>query len=262
VRIICPVKRVPDTAADKKVASDSTLDRDASEPVLNANDEWSIEEAMRIKERTEDTEVIALCMGPESAQTTIRKALSYGLDGAIQITDPAIHGSDAVATARVLAGALEDEEFDLVIMGNQSSDARTTLVPAMLAEFLGLPSLTYAKQLDLDGDTATVHREMASGHQVVEAKLPAVVSVVEAINEPRYPSFKGIMAAKKKPLDVRDLSAVGVDASEVGLEGSWTAIVDISERPPKEAGQKVEDDGSGQVGAAALAGWLTEQKLL
>jgi electron transfer flavoprotein beta subunit len=262
VRIICPVKRVPDTAADKKLAADNTLDRDASEPVLNANDEWSIEEAMRIKERTEGTEVIALCMGPDSAQQTVRKALSYGLDGAIQITDPAVAGSDAVATARVLAGALANEEFDLVIMGNQSSDARTTLVPAMLAEFLGLPALTFAKHLEIEGDTATAHREMSAGHQVVSAKLPAVVSVVEAINEPRYPSFKGIMAAKKKPLDVRDLAAVGVDASEVGLEGSWTTVTDVTPRPPKEAGQKVEDDGSGEVGAKALADWLVEQKVL
>ena len=262
MRIICPIKRVPDTAADKKLAADFTLDRDASEPVLNANDEWSIEEAMRIKERTDGTEVIALCMGPESAQTTIRKALSYGLDGAIQVTDPAIHGSDVVATARVLAAALRDEEFDLVIMGNQSSDARTTLVPAMLAEFLGLPSLTYAKHLEIDGGTAVAHREMPTGHQVVRAPLPAVVSVVEAINEPRYPSFKGIMAAKKKPLEVRDLAAIGVDASDVGLDGSWTSIVDVTERPPKEAGQKVDDDGSGQAGAAALADWLVQQKLI
>ena len=262
MRIICPVKRVPDTAADKKVGPDHTLDRDASEPVLNANDEWSIEEAMRIKERTEGTEVIALCMGPESAQQTVRKALSYGLDGAVQITDPAVAGSDAVATARVLAAALADEEFDLVIMGNQSSDARTTLVPAMLAEFLGVPSLTYAKYLEIDGDTATVHREMSSGHQVVTAKLPAVVSVVEAINEPRYPSFKGIMAAKKKPLETKDLAAVGVDPGQVGLEGSWTQVLEITPRPPKEAGRKVEDDGSGEVGAKALADWLVEQKVL
>lgn len=262
MRIICPVKRVPDTAADKKLDADNTLDRDASEPVLNANDEWSIEEAMRIKEANDGTEVIALCMGPESAQTTIRKALSYGLDGAIQITDPAIHGSDAVATARVLAGALKDEEFDLVIMGNQSSDARTTLVPAMLAEFLDLPALTYARELSIEDGKAIAHREMPAGHQVVEATLPVVVSVVEAINEPRYPSFKGIMAAKKKPLDVKDLAAIGVQAADVGLEGSWTAVVDVADRPPKPAGQKVEDDGTGQVGATAVADWLAEQKLL
>jgi electron transfer flavoprotein beta subunit len=262
MRIICPVKRVPDTAADKKINSDDyTLDRDGSEPILNANDEWSIEEAMRIKERA-GAEVIALCVGPDEAQTTIRKALSYGLDGAIQVSDAAIHGSDATAIARVLAGALENEEFDLVIMGNQSSDARTMLVPAMLAEYLGVPALTYAKRLEVGDGTATVDRETPGGHQTVEAPLPAVVSVVEAINEPRYPSFKGIMAAKKKPLDTKDLAGVGVDAGEVGLANSSTQVLEITPRPPKQGGEKVEDDGSGSVGAEALADWLAQQKLL
>ena len=262
MRIICPVKRVPDTAADKKVEDDLTLDRENVEAVLNANDEWSIEEAMRIKERTDGTEVIALCVGPDPAQTTVRKALSYGLDGAIQVTDDAIAGSDASAIAKVLAKALENEEFDLVIMGNQSSDARTMLVPAMLAEYLGVPSLTYCKQLEVDGDTVRGHREMANGHQVVEVQGKAVVSVVEAINEPRYPSFKGIMAAKKKPLDTKDLAALGLGADEVGLENSWTQALDITPRPPKEAGEKVEDDGSGTVGAQALAEFLAKNKFI
>ncbi len=262
MRIICPVKRVPDTAASKKVDPDDfTLDRDSVEAILNANDEWSIEEAMRIKER-DGAEVIVLCMGPEQAQTTVRKALSYGLDGAIQVTDPAIHGSDAVATARVLAGALREESFDLIIMGNQSSDARTTLVPAMLAEFLDLPALTYARKLEIDGRKLTAHRETASGHVVVEAEMPAIVSVVEAINEPRYPSFKGIMAAKSKPLSTRDLGAVGVDASEVGLANSWTQIIEATPRPPKQAGEKVDDDGSGTVGAKAIADFLAAQKFI
>lgn len=262
MRIICPVKRVPDTAAEKHIDPDDlTLDRDRGEAVLNANDEWSIEEAMRIKERGE-AEVIALCMGPQSAQPIIRKALSYGLDGAIQVTDPAIHGSDAVATARVLAGALGNEQFDLIIMGNQSSDARTMLVPAMLAEFLDLPALTYVRKLDIDGNTLTAQRETASGHVVVEAEMPAIVSVVEAINEPRYPSFKGIMAAKSKPLQVHDLAAVGVDAGEVGLDNSPTQILEATPRPPKEAGEKVSDDGSGTVGAQALAEFLASRKFI
>ncbi|MGH3665264.1 MAG: electron transfer flavoprotein subunit beta/FixA family protein, partial [Egibacteraceae bacterium] len=237
-------------------------DRDSVEAVLNANDEWSIEEAIRIKERGEADEVIALCMGPEEAQSTVRKALSYGLDGAIQVTDAAIGGSDAVATARVLAAALRDEDFDLIIMGNQSSDARTMLVPAMLAEFLDLPALTYVKKLDLDGRTLTAQRETPSGHVVVTAQMPAIVSVVEAINEPRYPSFKGIMAAKSKPLEVRDLAAVGVDAGEVGLANSWTEVLEITPRPPKEAGETVEDDGSGTVGAQALAEFLVARKFI
>ena len=152
MRIICPVKRVPDTAAEKKVTEDLTVDRDSVEAILNANDEWSIEEALRIKESRDDVEIVALCMGPDTAQQTVRKALSYGLDAAIQITDDAVAGSDAVATARVLAAALKDEEWDLIIMGNQSSDARSMLVPAMLAEFLDVPALTYAKRLAVGDD--------------------------------------------------------------------------------------------------------------
>jgi len=263
VRIICPVKRVPDTAATKHVdPADNTVDRDRSDPVLNANDEWAIEEALQIAERTDGTEIVALCMGPDEAGQTVRKALSYGLDGAIQITDAAVSGSDAAATARVLAAALEDEEFDLIVMGNQSSDARTMLVPAMLAAHLGLPALTYVKDLQIDGDALVAQRETPSGHQVVRAAMPAVVSVVEAINEPRYPTFKGIMAAKRKTVDVRGLAALGVDADEVGLEGSPTQVVDVSPRPPKDAGRVVTDDGTGTVGAKALADWLVEQKIL
>jgi electron transfer flavoprotein beta subunit len=132
----------------------------------------------------------------------------------------------------------------------------------MLAEFLGIPSLTFVKHLDVEGTTFTAHRETPTGHVVVRAEGPLVVSVVEAINEPRYPTFKGIMAAKKKPLEQHDLAAVGVAADEVGLDGSRTYIVDISPRPPKEAGRVVTDDGTGQVGSQALADWLVEQKII
>ena len=263
MRIICPVKRVPDTAATKHLdESDWTVDRERSDPVLNANDEWAIEEALQIAERTPGTEIVALCMGPQEASSTVRKALSYGLDGAIQITDAAVSGSDAAATARVLAAALANEPFDLIIMGNQSSDARTMLVPAMLAAHLGVPAVTYVKDLQIDGDVFTAQRETPGGYQVVRATGPLVVSVVEAINEPRYPTFKGIMAAKRKTVDVRELAAIDVPADKVGLAGSATAVVDVSPRPPKDAGRVVTDDGSGRVGAEALADWLVEQKIL
>jgi electron transfer flavoprotein beta subunit len=261
VRIICPVKRVPDTAAAKKMEPDNTLDRDSVEVVLNANDEWSIEEAMRIKERG-SAEVVALCVGPAAAQTTVRKALSYGLDAAIQVTDDGVAGSDAPAIARILAAALKDEQFDLIIMGNQSSDARTMLVPAMLAEYLDIPALTYCKKLEIDGQTLRAERETPTGHVVVEAQMPAVVSVVEAINEPRYPSFKGIMAAKSKPLTTKSLGDLGIDAGDVGLDGSWTQVLEVTPRPPKQAGEKVEDDGSGTVGAKAVVDFLAAQKLV
>ncbi len=263
MRIICPVKRVPDTAAEKKVSDDLTVDRDSVEAILNANDEWSIEEAMRIKESRGDVEVVALCMGPDSAQQTVRKALSYGLDAAIQITDAGVAGSDAVATARVLAAALKDEEWDLIIMGNQSSDARSMLVPAMLAEFLDVPALTYAKRLEVGEDGAVeADRETAGGHETVQTTLPAVVSVVEAINEPRYPSFKGIMAAKKKPLDTKDLAGIGLSADDAGHAGSATKVLEVTPKPPKEAGAKIEDDGSGAVGAKALVDFLVEKKFI
>ncbi|MEX0706256.1 MAG: electron transfer flavoprotein subunit beta/FixA family protein, partial [Nitriliruptoraceae bacterium] len=258
---IVPVKRVPDTAGEKVIdASTRTVDRDASEAVLCPVNEFSIEEAVRLKEQHE-AEVTALLIGPESAQSTVRKALSYGLDGAIQVTDDAIGGSDAIATARIIAAVLEKHEFDLVLFGNQSTDARTSIVPAAVAEFLGLPSLTYARHLEIDGERIVVHREHEEGWDVVEATLPAVVSVVEAINEPRYPSFKGIMAAKSKPLEVTTLADLGVEAADVGSDGSTAQMFEFTPRPAKEPGTIVEDDGSGSA-ADQLADWLATRKFI
>jgi electron transfer flavoprotein beta subunit len=261
MKVIVPVKRVPDTAGEKKIdPNDKTVDREAGEAVLCPVNEFAIEEAVRIKEAT-GAEVTVLLMGPEAAQSTVRKALSYGLDGAIQVTDDAIAGSDALGTARVIAAALKDEEFDVVIFGNQSTDARTCLVPAAVAELLDVPSLTYARKLEIDGDKVVVHREHEEGWDVVESSLPAVVSVVEAINEPRYPSFKGIMAAKSKPLTVKSLGDLGVTPEEVGAGAAAATMYEFSPRPPKEAGTIVEDDGSGAA-AAQLADWLEEKKFI
>ena len=261
MKVIVPVKRVPDTAGEKRIDSDTlTVDRDSVESVLCPVNEFSIEEALRLKE-AHGAEVTVLLMGPESAQSTVRKALSYGLDGAIQITDDAIAGSDALGTARVIAKALEAVEWDVVVFGNQSTDARTCLVPAAVAELLGVPSLTYARHLEIDGENVTVHREHEEGWDVVSSTLPAVVSVVEAINDPRYPSFKGIMAAKSKPLEVRSLADLGVDVSEVGQAAAASTLYEFSERPPKEAGTIVEDDGSG-ASAAQLADWLVSKKFV
>jgi electron transfer flavoprotein beta subunit len=261
MKVIVPVKRVPDTAGEKKIdPNDKTVDRDAGEAVLCPVNEFAIEEAVRLKENA-GAEVKVLLMGPDNAQSIVRKALSYGLDEGLQITDEAIAGSDAIGTAKVIAKALENEEFDLVIFGNQSTDARTCLVPAAVAEILGLPSLTYARHLEVDGDKVVVHREHEEGWDVVESSLPAVVSVVEAINEPRYPSFKGIMAAKSKPLSQKSLGDLGGDASEVGLDNASAVILDFAPRPPKEAGTIVEDDGSGSA-AAQLAEWMEQKKFI
>ena len=261
MKVIVPVKRTPDTAGEKKIdPSDRTLDREAGETVLCPVNEFSIEEAVRLKE-SQGAEVTVLLVGPETAQPIVRKALSYGLDGGVQIVDDAIAGSDALGTARVIAKALEAQEWDLVIFGNQSTDARTCLVPAAVAELLGVPSLTFARHLEVDGDSITVHREHEEGWDVVSASLPAVVSVVEAINEPRYPSFKGIMAAKSKPLEVKSLADLGVEPEQVGANAATATMYEYAERPPKEAGTVVEDDGSGAA-AAALADWMAEKKFV
>ena len=261
MKVLVPVKRTPDTAGEKTIdPNDRTVDRESGESVLCPVNEFAIEEAVRLKEQ-HGAEVTVLLMGPESAQPVVRKALSYGLDAAIQITDEAIAGSDALGTARVIAKALEGEEFDLVIFGNQSTDARTCLVPAAVAELLGLPSLTFARHLEVDGDKVTVHREHEEGWDVVEASLPAIVSVVEAINEPRYPSFKGIMAAKSKPLTVKSLADLGVAPDEVGAGNASATMYEFADRPPKEAGTIVEDDGSGAA-AAQLADWMAEKKFV
>lgn len=261
MKVIVPVKRVPDTAGEKRIdPNDRTVDRESVESVLCPVNEFAIEEAVRLKESA-GAEVKVLLMGPDSAQPIVRKALSYGLDAGLQISDEAIAGSDALGTAKVIAKALEAEEWDLVIFGNQSTDARTCLVPAAVAELLGVPSLTYARHLEIDGDDVVVHREHEEGWDVVASKLPAIVSVVEAINEPRYPSFKGIMAAKSKPLDVRSLGDLGVEPAEVGAGGASTTMYEFQPRPPKEAGTIVEDDGSGSA-AAQLADWMVAKKFV
>lgn len=261
MKVVVPVKRVPDTAGDKPIdPNDRTVDRDAVESVLCPVNEFSIEEAVRLKE-AHGAEVTVLLIGPESAQPIVRKALSFGLDAAVQVVDDGIAGSDALGTARIIAKALESMEWDLVVMGNQSADARTCLVPAAVAELLGVPSLTYARFLEVNGDTATVHREHEEGWDVVEAPLPAIVSVVEAINTPRYPSFKGIMAAKSKPLAVKSLADLGVDAAQVGAGGAAATMYAFEPRPPKAAGTVVEDDGSG-ASAQDLADWMAEKKFV
>ena len=259
MKIVVCVKQVPDTEAEKRLLPDTlTVDRESSNPVLNEMDEFAIEEALKLVE-AHGGEVTVLTMGPENADTALRKALSMGADAAIHLSDDALAGSDAVATSYAIAQALGTTEYDLVIMGSEASDARTSLVPAMLAERLGLPQLTFASKVDIDGANIRIQRLTDYGHDVVEATLPAVVSVVEKINEPRYPSFKGIMAAKKKPVAKLDAAAAGIDASLVGAGAATTAVVDATVRPPRSAGVKVKDEGNGGV---ELAGFLSAQKFI
>ena len=262
MNIVVCVKQVPDTWSEKKLAaSDSTLDRAATDPVMNEMDEYAVEEALKLQE-AHGGEVTILCMGPDAATETVRKALSMGADKAIHVLDEGLHGSDALATSLALSKAISKAGgFDLVLLGSESSDARMSVVPAMLAERLGLPQLTFAKEVTIaDGSgSISIKRLTDDGYQVVEASTPAVVSVVEKINEPRYPSFKGIMAAKKKPVETYGLADLGVDAGEVGTAGAWSRVESFEAAPPRQAGTVVTDEGEG---ADKLLEFLASKKFV
>ena len=264
MNIVVCVKQVPDTWSEKKLAaSDSTLDRAATDPVMNEMDEYAVEEALKLQE-AHGGEVTILCMGPDAATETVRKALSMGADKAIHVIDDGLHGSDALATSLALSKAISKAGgFDLVLLGSESSDARMSVVPAMLAERLGLPQLTFAKEVTInavDGATqVSIKRLTDDGYQVVEASTPAVVSVVEKINEPRYPSFKGIMAAKKKPVETYALADLGIDAGEVGTAGAWSKVESFEAAPPRQAGTVVTDEGEG---ADKLLEFLASKKFV
>jgi electron transfer flavoprotein beta subunit len=260
MNIVVLVKQVPDTYSERKLRSDGTLDRDATDAVLDEINERAVEAALQLKEAHDGSEVTVLTMGPDRATDAIRKALSMGADKAVHLSDEALAGSDAVQTARVLAKAIGTVEgVDLVVAGNEASDGRTAAVPAMVADVLGLPALTHAREVTVDGSTVTVKRETDDGITTLTAELPAVVSVGEKINEPRYPSFKGIMAAKKKPVTTLGLADAGIDASEVGLAAALTTVTSSQPKPPKSAGEKVEDEGDG---GQKIAAFLVSQKLI
>ena len=255
LNIVVCVKQVPDTAVERSLKEgEGTLDRASVDGLINELDEYAIEEGLKIAE-AHGGEVTILSVGPEKAAESIRKALSMGADRAVHVSDEAIAGSDALGTSLVLARALKATGFDLVILGSESTDARTGVVPAMLAERLGVPQLTLASRVEISGSDVTIRRLSDDGVDTVTGSLPAVVSVVEKINEPRYPSFKGIMAAKKKPVRVLALADLGVEASAVGLANAATAVADFARRPPRAAGEVVADEGDGGGKAAAfLAG--------
>jgi electron transfer flavoprotein beta subunit len=259
MNIVVCVKQVPDTAVERTLTPGAgTLDRETPDGLINELDEYAIEEGLKIAE-AHGGEVTILSMGPAKAAESIRKALSMGADKAVHVSDEALAGSDALVTSLVLAQALKQTGFDLVILGSESTDARTGVLPAMLAERLGVPQLTLASKVDIDGGSVTVRRVTDDGYATVTGSLPAVVSVVEKINEPRYPSFKGIMAAKKKPVQTLALTDLGIDAGAVGLAGSWTSVADFAAKPPRAAGQVVKDEGDG---GTKVAAFLAERKFI
>jgi electron transfer flavoprotein beta subunit len=260
MKIVVLVKQVPDSGSERNLRSDdSTVDRASANNDINEMDEYAIEAALKLKE-AHGGEVTILTMGPDRATESIRKALSMGPDGAVHILDEALHGSCALATSKVIAAAVKTLEPDLVITGAESTDARGQVLPHMLGERLGMATLTGARKLTVDGSSLTIERQTEEGYEVITGTTPAVVSVWDTINEPRYPSFKGIMAAKKKPVESWSLDDLGIDPARVGLSAAWTAVEGTEARPPRTAGTIVTDeDGSG---ATALVEFLSSKKFI
>jgi electron transfer flavoprotein beta subunit len=259
MNIVVLVKQVPDSGSERKLdPADNTVARASADNVINEMDEYAIEEALTIKE-AQGGEVTVLTVGPDSATDAIRKALSMGADKAVHVSDEAIHGSDAVQISSVLAAALQQLEYDLVICGAEATDSQMSVMPALLAERLGIPQLSGARKVTIDGGVARVERQTDGGYWALEAPLPAIVSTWDTINEPRYPSFKGIMAAKKKPVETKSLADLGVDPSTLGLAAAATQVIDFAGRPPKGEGVKVTDEGDG---AQKFVDFLASQKIV
>ncbi|MEU7133312.1 electron transfer flavoprotein subunit beta/FixA family protein [Streptomyces sp. NPDC046261] len=260
LRIVVTVKYVPDATGDRHFAEDLTVDRDDVDGLLSELDEYAVEQALQIKEANDDeAEITVLTVGPEDAKDALRKALSMGADKAVHVEDDDLHGTDALGTSLVLAKALEHVGYDLVISGMASTDGGMGVVPAMLAERLGVPQVTLLSEVKVEDGTVTGRRDGDAASEQLQAALPAVVSVTDQSGEARYPSFKGIMAAKKKPVESLDLSDLGIEADEVGLEGAWTTVDEATERPARTAGTIVKDEGEG---GKQLAEFLAGQKFI
>jgi electron transfer flavoprotein beta subunit len=261
MNIVVCVKYVPDATADRHFEEDQTVDRVGVDGLLSELDEYAVEQALQVREKAgDDTEVTVLTVGPEQATDAIRKGLQMGADKGVHVVDDAIAGSDALATSLVLAEAIKKLEYDLVVCGMASTDGSMSVVPAMLAERLGLPQVTFGSEITVEGSSVKIRRDGDTATETIEATAPLVLSVTDQSGEARYPSFKGIMAAKKKPLETWSLADLGVDAGKVGLSAAWSVVEATQARPPRSQGEIVTDeDGSG---AKALAEFLASKKFI
>jgi electron transfer flavoprotein beta subunit len=249
MRIVALIKYVPDAAADIRFSADLTTNRAGVDMRLSELDEYAVEQALELVEQ-HGGDITYLTMGPEAATDALRKALSMGGDAGIHVVDDALHGSDVMATSLVLAAALRKCEWDVVITGMTSTDAGLGVVPALVAERLGVPALTMAGSLEVQGAEVTIRRDDDSASTTLTAALPVVLAVTDQTGEARYPSFKGIMSAKKKPIITWSIADLGIDSGEVGLSGAWSAVESATARPPRQQGTIVVDEGDGGVKAA------------
>src|SRR5690242_5106782 len=247
MKIVVCAKFVPDATADRRFRpEDNTVDRAGVDGLLSELDEYAVETALTVKEAG-DAEVTILTVGPEQAADAVKKGLQMGADAGVHVLDDAIHGSDSVATSLVLAKALAKLEADLVIFGMASTDGGMGVVPAMVSERLGLPAVTLGSEVTVDGTAVKIRRDGDTASDTVEGTLPLVLSVSDQANEPRYPSFKGIMAAKKKPVETWSLADLEIAPEQVS---SWTEVVEVTARPARTAGTIVTDEegsGAGQL---------------
>ncbi|TDO46604.1 electron transfer flavoprotein beta subunit [Kribbella sp. VKM Ac-2571] len=263
MKIVVCAKFVPDATADRRFRpEDNTVDRAGVDGLLSELDEYAVETALTVKEAGDpgDTGVTVLTVGPEQAADAVKKGLQMGADAGVHVLDDAIHGSDAVATSLILSKALAKLEADLVVFGMGSTDGGMGVVPAMVSERLGLPAVTLGSEVTVDGQTVRIRRDGDTASDTIEGTLPLVLSVSDQANEPRYPSFKGIMAAKKKPVETWSLADLELTPEQVGGSSAWTEVVEVTARPPRTAGTIVTDeDGSG---AAGLVEFLSTNKFL
>jgi electron transfer flavoprotein beta subunit len=255
--VVC-VKQIPDPADPGKLEADNTLDR-SGKLILDESDSYGVEMALQLVDKAGGGEVTLVSMAPNGETSGLRTALAMGAAKAILVSDDALSGAGALDTAKVLAKAIERAEPDLVLAATESSDGYTGTVPEQIAALMGLPSITFAKEIHLEGDTVKVQRQTEAGFDEVECPKPALVSVTAGVVEPRYPSFKGIMAAKSKPVDTLTVSDLGLEASAVGSAGAGQEIVAVEDAPEREAGEIIEDDGEG---FAKVVAYLENLKVL
>ena len=260
--IVVLVKQVPDTYSERKLTDDDfTLDRDNADAVLDEINENAVEAALQLKEAGGDYNVIALSVGPSRATEALRKALSLGCDEAILVNDDALEGSDVLGTAWTISNALNQvDDIELIIAGNASTDGGAGSIPGLLAEYRQIPALTSLESFSVEGGKVTGERVTEEGKFGLEAPTPAIVSVTEKANTPRFAAFKGIMAAKKKKIQELSIGDIGVDAANVGLENATTSVSNSTPKPPKSAGEIVNDeDGNG---GKKLVEFLVKEKLV
>ena len=267
LNVVVAVKYVPDASLERTFEPDDhTVDRVAGSGRCSELDEYAVETALTLVAHVGAGMVTAVTIGPPTASGALKKALQMGVDAGVHVSDEAIAGSDAPATSRVLAAAITrigaDTPVDLVVCGMASTDSAMSVLPAMLAERLGWPQATLAHEVvlsDADESAVTVKRDGETSTQTITAALPAVISVTDQANQPRYPSLKSIMAARKKVVTTWSLADVGVDPGEVGLAAAWTTVLTATARPPRTAGRRVQDEGNG---GSQLVDFLVEQRLV